>query len=105
MVESVPVAVVTLGAAIESIASSRSAVGVALAQSSSGDARDAAGTPAAGDMERVLVVDDEAAQQLLSQVQLQKLGYGVTVTSSGEDAVALLAAAKQAQQHSLVRKV
>ena len=46
-------------------------------------------------MPRVLVVDDEPGLQMLSQLQLQKLGCDVTVASSGEEALARFASAKQ----------
>lgn len=46
-----------------------------------------------GGHERILAVDDEPAQLFLSQRQLKRLGYDVTVVSSGEEAVALFEAA------------
>ncbi len=48
-----------------------------------------------GGHERILVVDDEPGQQFLAQRALKKLGYIATVVSSGEEAVALFAAAKR----------
>jgi two-component system cell cycle sensor histidine kinase/response regulator CckA len=42
-----------------------------------------------GGTERILVVDDEPGQRFLAQVYLTKMGYDVTVVSSGTEAVAL----------------
>ena len=48
--------------------------------------------PAPASREHILVVEDEPAQQMISRIQLQKLGCDVTLASSGEEAVALFAA-------------
>ena len=58
----------------------------------------AAPAPATGAGNRILVVDDEPAQQTLSRKQLQKLGYETTVAASGEEAVSLFTAAQKANQ-------
>jgi PAS domain S-box-containing protein len=42
-----------------------------------------------GGTERILVVDDEPGQRFLTQMYLTKMGYTVTVVSSGTEAVAL----------------
>ena len=46
---------------------------------------------ASASREHILVVEDEPAQQMISRIQLQKLGCDVTVASSGEEALALFA--------------
>ncbi len=56
--------------------------------------------PVPGNKEHILVVDDDPVQQMLSRLQLQKLGCDATVASSGEEALALFASTKQANQPS-----
>lgn len=51
-------------------------------------------------IEHVLVVDDEPAQQMLSQLQLKKLGCQATVASSGEEAMSLFVSAKKENKPS-----
>ena len=51
-----------------------------------------------GGTERILVVDDEPGQQVLARRALRKLGYAVTVVSSGEEAVQLFEQAGQARR-------
>ena len=64
-------------------------------------APDGAGrAPAPEPRVHVLVVDDEPAQQLLSQVQLKKLGCDATVVSSGEAALQLFSSTKQQSRPS-----
>jgi signal transduction histidine kinase len=50
--------------------------------------------------ERILVIDDEPGQRLLTQMYLTKMGYTSTVVSTGEEAVALFEAAGREGQAS-----
>jgi len=52
--------------------------------------------PAAGERGRVLIVDDDTTQQMLSRLQLKRLGCAATTASSGEEAVAHFESAAQA---------
>ena len=56
--------------------------------------------PVAEYRDRVLVVDDEPAQRMLSRIQLKKLGCDATVVTCGEEAVALFESASAEGQPS-----
>jgi signal transduction histidine kinase/ActR/RegA family two-component response regulator len=63
---------------------------VYLPAAAAGEVPETSGSPLLpGGSERILVVDDEPAQQISSQIRLKKMGYEVTAVASGEKAVEL----------------